>query len=73
MTLHDQACHDQLVTLRLSIARVAQVLNVIPPATLPLHTSNPEQIYALARTQTRGWNELCMGILDAALYRDPRR
>ena len=72
MTDTEKTCREQLVTLRLSLARVAQVLDVPPPATLPLHTSTPEEIYVLARTQTRGWNELCLSILDAALQRDPR-
>lgn len=52
---------QKLVTLRLSVARIAQALGL--EHEIPDYDENADMLQ-LPRVQERGWNQLCASIID---------
>lgn len=58
---------EELVTLRISIARVAQVLGRIDSSVyLKVEDLGFSELHALASTRDRGWNDLCAYMVERA-------
>jgi hypothetical protein len=57
----------ELVTLRISVARVAQAIGIADiDSPFPIEGLAYEQLWELAHSQERGWNRLCELVADEA-------
>ena len=59
---------EELVSLRISVARVAQALGQIDPVSyIKVEDLAFSELHELASTRDRGWNDLCYYMVQRAL------
>jgi hypothetical protein len=64
--VHTRSDRDELVTLRVTVARVAQAFDV-QSSHLPVVGKQYCELHEMAETNERGWNMLCAAIVEAAI------